>query len=73
MSVVALNGRVFKAEQLKEAITAAKTDKAPLTLLVKSFDRIDTVTLDYHDGLKYPSLERIAGKPDRLAELWKAR
>jgi hypothetical protein len=40
---------------------------------VKSFDRIDTVTLDYHDGLKYPSLERIAGKPDRLAELWKAR
>jgi hypothetical protein len=31
------------------------------------------VTLDYHGGLKYPALERIAGRPDRLAELWKAR
>lgn len=73
MSVVALNGRVFKAEDLKAAITAARTDKAPLTLLVKNVDSIDTVTLDYHGGLKYPALERIAGRPDRLAELWKAR
>ena len=73
MSVLAVNGRVFKGDDLKEAVTAAKTDKAPITLLVKRFDRIDTVTLDYHGGLLYPSLQRIAGKPDRLAELWKAR
>ena len=73
MTVLAVNGRVYKGETLKEAVTAAKTDKAPITLLVRSFDRIDTVTLDYHGGLLYPSLERIAGKPDRLAELWKAR
>lgn len=73
MTVLAVNGRVFKGEALKEAVTAAKTDKAPITLLVRSFDRIDTVTLDYHGGLLYPSLERIPGKPDRLAELWKAR
>ncbi len=73
MSVLAVNGRVFKGDDLKEAVTAAKTGKAPITLLVKSFDRIDTVSLDYHGGLLYPSLQRIAGKPDRLAELWKAR
>jgi predicted metalloprotease with PDZ domain len=73
MTVLAVNGRVFKGEALKEAVTAAKTDKAPITLLVRSFDRIDTVALDYHGGLLYPSLERIPGKPDRLAELWKAR
>ncbi|MNK12214.1 M61 glycyl aminopeptidase [compost metagenome] len=73
MTVLAVNGRVYKGETLKEAVTTAKTDKAPITLLVRSFDRIDTVTLDYHGGLLYPSLERIAGKPDRLAELWKAR
>jgi hypothetical protein len=64
---------VFKGDVLKDAVTAAKTDKAPITLLVRSFDRIDTVSLDYHGGLLYPSLQRIAGKPDRLAELWKAR
>lgn len=73
MTVLAVNGRVYKGETLKEAVTTAKTDKVPITLLVRSFDRIDTVTLDYHGGLLYPSLERIAGKPDRLAELWKAR
>ena len=73
MTVLAVNGRVFKGDVLKDAVTAAKTDKAPITLLVRSFDRIDTVSLDYHGGLLYPSLQRIAGKPDRLAELWKAR
>lgn len=73
MTVLAVNGRVFKGEVLKDAVTAAKTDKAPITLLVRSVDRIDTVNLDYHGGLLYPSLQRIAGTPDRLAELWKAR
>lgn len=73
MTVLAVNGRVFKGDVLKDAVTAAKTDKAPITLLVRSFDRIDTVSLDYHGGLLYPSLQRISGKPDRLAELWKAR
>lgn len=73
MTVLAVNGRVFKGDVLKDAVTAAKTDKAPITLLVRSFDRIDTVSLDYDGGLLYPSLQRIAGKPDRLAELWKAR
>ncbi|MCF7752661.1 hypothetical protein KQ945_18020 [Bacillus subtilis subsp. subtilis] len=73
MTVLAVNGQVFKGDVLKDAVTAAKTDKAPITLLVRSFDRIDTVSLDYHGGLQYPSLQRIAGTPDRLAELWKAR
>ncbi len=73
MTVQAVNGRVYKGEVLKDAVADAKTDKAPITLLVRSFDRIDTVRIDYHDGLQYPKLERIAGKPDRLAELWKAR
>ena len=54
----------------KPATMAAET---PITLLVKQFDRIDTMKIDYHGGLQYPVLERIAGRPDRLAELWKAR
>ncbi len=73
MTVQAVNGRVYKGEVLKDAVADAKTSKAPITLLVRNFDRIDTVRIDYHGGLQYPQLERIAGKPDRLAELWKAR
>ncbi len=73
MTVQAVNGRVYKSDDLRDAVANAKTDKAPITLLVRSFDRINSVQIDYHGGLQYPKLERIAGKPDRLAELWKAR
>ncbi|KAF1055458.1 MAG: hypothetical protein GAK43_00252 [Stenotrophomonas maltophilia] len=73
MRVVAVEWREYSNERLKEAVTRAATDKAPIRLLVKQFDRIEPMDIDYHGGLKYPVLERIAGRPDRLAELWKAR
>ncbi|WP_045771465.1 M61 family metallopeptidase [Xanthomonas albilineans] len=71
--IVAVAGREYSAEALKQAITAAKGGGAPLELLVKRGDRYDTLRLDYHGGLLYPHLERIAGKPDRLSELYKTR
>jgi hypothetical protein len=55
---------------LKAAITAAKDGHEPLELLVRQADRFSTVRLDYHDGLKYPRLERIAATPDRLAKIF---
>lgn len=73
MKVIAIGGREYSSQRLKDAVAAAATDKAPITLLVKQFDRIDTMKIDYHGGLQYPVLERITGRPDRLAELWKAR
>jgi predicted metalloprotease with PDZ domain len=68
--LLAVNGRAYKPEGLKAAITAAKDAREPLELLVKQADRFSTVRLDYHDGLKYPRLERIAGTPDRLAMIF---
>ena len=74
MSVVAVNGHDFNGEALKDAITAAAKDKSrPVELLVKNYDEYSTLRIDYHDGLKYPHLQRVDGSPDRLAELWKAR
>ena len=73
MKVIAVGGREYSSQRLKDAVAAAATDKAPITLLVKQSDRIDTMKIDYHGGLQYPVLERISGRPDRLAELWKAR
>jgi hypothetical protein len=52
---------------LKDAVTEAKGGKQPIVLLVNSFDHISEVRLDYHEGLRYPHLERIAGTPDRLS------
>ena len=73
MTLVAVNGRQYSGDELKEAVKAAKGGQAPVELLIKKFDRYETVRIDYHGGLLYPNLERVAGTPDRLAELFKAR
>lgn len=69
-TVLAVNGTAYKADVLRAAVTAAKTggkaDAKPIELLVKKGAKYRTILLDYHDGLKYPRLERIAGTPDRL-------
>ena len=71
--VVAVNGLAFDPADLKDAITAAKTDKEPISLLIKTGDRYRTVPIDYHSGLRYPRLERIAGAPDLLAAIYAKR
>jgi len=73
MKVVAVNGKEFSSDNVKDAITAASKDKtAPLQLLVKNFDEYKTVSIPSHDGLKYPHLERADGS-DHLSQLLKAR
>ena len=71
--VVAVNDIEYSKEVLEEAIKAAKTDKAPIRLLVKEFDRYRSVQIDYHGGLRYPHLERIEGAPDYLTPIFTAR
>ena len=67
--IVAVNGKEFSADDLKEAISAAKTATGPIELLVKTGDRYRTVAMDYHDGLRYPHLERLAGTTASLDEI----
>jgi predicted metalloprotease with PDZ domain len=71
-TIVAVNNRAFKGEVLKAAIKAAKDGKEPIQLLVKQGSNYRTIALDYHGGLRYPHLERIAGSKDRLAPILKA-
>ena len=44
----------------------------PLAIL-KNGDVFKTVRFDYHDGLRYPHLERIEGTPDRLGDILSPR
>ncbi len=71
--IVAVNGVAYDGDRLKDAIKAAKTDKAPIQLLIKRGDIFRTVALDYHGGLRYPHLERIPGTPALLDDLLAAR
>lgn len=73
MQIVAVNGTAYDADKLKTAIKNAKGGKEPVTLLMKSGDDYTTVPIDYHEGLRYPHLERIEGTPDRLSEIFAAK
>ena len=59
--------------ELEEAVRAAKDSKQPVRLLVKEMDVYRTLSIDYHDGLRYPTLERIEGKADYLTPIFTAR
>ncbi|GAM97584.1 PDZ domain family protein [alpha proteobacterium U9-1i] len=71
--VVAVNDVAFSAEALRRAISAAKDNPAPISLLLKNGDQYRTVSIDYHDGLRYPRLERIPGTPDRIGAIFAPR
>ncbi len=67
--IVAVNGRTASAAVIAEAITASKGNTTPIEMMVKKGDRFRTIRFDYHDGLRYPHLERIEGTPDRIGDI----
>jgi len=71
MKLVAVNGRRWTPEVLRAAVKAAKTNVAPIELLVENNDYFITCKVDYHDGEKYPHLEGDPAKPDLLSEILK--
>ncbi|PYI82175.1 MAG: peptidase M61 [Verrucomicrobia bacterium] len=72
MKLLAVNGRRWTPEILRAAVKSAKTDPGPIELLVENEDYFKTSKLNYHDGDKYPHLERDETKPDLLAEILKS-
>jgi predicted metalloprotease with PDZ domain len=70
--LLAVNGHAYKKNFLKDAITAAKSSRKPIALLVEEGDTYRTIDVAYGDGLRYPHLERIEGAPDVLSRLLEA-
>jgi predicted metalloprotease with PDZ domain len=66
MKIVAVNGRRFSNDELKRAIVASKTTAEPLEFIIENGSYFKTVKVDYHGGLRYPHLERVAGRDDLL-------
>jgi predicted metalloprotease with PDZ domain len=73
MKLVAVNGRRFSSEVLRDALKAAKTGSAPIELLVENTDYYKTYKIDYHGGEKYPHLVRDESKPDLLSGILTAK
>ncbi len=73
MKVVAVNGRRYSPDVLRDSLKAAKTGTGAIELLVENTDYYKTYKIDYHGGEKYPHLVRDDSKPDLLTEILKAK
>jgi predicted metalloprotease with PDZ domain len=69
MKLLAINGRQWSAEALREAVRASKSATAPLELTVENTEYHKNYRLDYHDGARFPHLERATSQPDLLSEI----
>jgi len=67
--IIAVGGIAYDMDRLKAAIKEAKPAGPAIELLVKNSNRFRTVKIDYHDGLRYPHLEREASTPARLDQI----
>ena len=72
MQIMAIDGKALdghaggQGSVMKDAILGAEKSTEPIHFVVKKGGRVFDVNVDYHGGLRYPHLERIAGTPDRL-------
>jgi len=73
MQLQAVNDQAFSTSNLREAIVAGEKSNAPIKLLLKRDKEFITLTADYHQGLRYPHLERVESMPDRLDAILAAK
>ncbi len=71
MTIVGVDGRTFTPDVLTAAI--AHPPDGVVTLVVRSFGAIETHALRYAGGVRIPHLERIAGTPDLLTAMLRAK
>lgn len=71
--LVSIGNRTASAQALRRAVTAAKGTDRPITMVIKRGDEFRTLSIPYHEGLRYPRLERIEGTPDRLSDILSPR
>ncbi|HEV3092734.1 MAG TPA: hypothetical protein VGX91_14930 [Candidatus Cybelea sp.] len=69
MKVLAVDNQAFSPDVLQYALRRAQHSTTGISLITTQSGWFQTLSLDYHDGLRYPHLERIDGTPDMLAAI----
>ena len=69
--LLAVNGNIVSPDVMKDAIAAAKGTTEPIHLILQADSFIHTADIDYHEGPRYPRLERIEGTPATLDDITK--
>jgi predicted metalloprotease with PDZ domain len=67
--ILSVNGIAYEPEVLKDAIRAAKGESQPIELIVRTGDRYRVARVDYHEGMRYPHLERQGTGPALLDQI----
>ena len=68
MKLVAVNGRKYSDDVLRDAIAATK-QSGRIELLCENKEFYRTYTLDYHEGHRYPALTRDTAVHDYVSEI----
>src|SRR5271154_2416075 len=71
MKIIAVNGRAYTPDILKAAVRNGNGSGPAVELIVENTGYYKVIKLDYHDGERYPQLERVASVPDRLDDILK--
>ena len=69
--IIAVDGRIYSADALREAIRAAKGSTEPIHLIVQADSFVHMADIRYHGGERYPVIERVQGTPDYLDDITK--
>ena len=68
---MAVNDKVYSGDALREAIREAKDSSKPIRVIVQADSFVSTMQIDYHDGERYPALERVDGTAGYLDDIIK--
>ncbi len=71
MKLIGVNGNVYSNDALKEAVIKAKGGTEPIHLITQTDTFLGTADIDYHDGMRYPHLQRVDGAPAYLDDITK--
>ena len=69
--IIAVNGQIYSADALRSAIRDAKGNAGPIHLIVQADSFVSTTDIDYHDGERFPVLERVESTPAYLDDITK--
>ena len=71
MKIIAVAGKQYSPDEMKQAIEVSKSSTTPIQLIVANGAQFQTRSIDYHGGARFPHLERDKSKPDYLGEILK--
>jgi predicted metalloprotease with PDZ domain len=71
MKILSVNGRSYETDRLRDALRYGKTSTEPLEMMVENGDFSKSYKLKYHDGERYPHLQRDPDRSDLLEQIIK--